>query len=340
MKYVIKFLSHSLLIVAFAYMFYFQEQLENYNFWEWCWTVFVSIIGLLNFYILIIGVQISQDQDTDSDEKLVLRLAGFIEFIIILSIWLMGINNHFLDYSFLVCCSGIFIFACGINKFSFSLISFTSLIWLFVLYNSLTVWHSWLLFFLIILSCITSTIIILINDDVDSETPPCIEIIGLIVGISTFLYTDAFGGMYQDTTNRIIWLCCLISCYFAYIRDNIVMFMTATWFTIVYCLLFLFPTYNVLSWLLIGIVSTFISAGILLYYNYRKRMTNLVNYMFRENKRISKQYNSLVIDYKKLVENYNLKNKSNGSILNNIGVGAERTFGSWLVNSLFEIFIG
>jgi len=149
MKYAIKFLSHFLLLGAFVYIFFFQGQLGNYNFWEWCWTVVISIIGLLNFIVLIAAFNGKDEKDGEEEEKSYLRLAGFIDFLVALSIWLMGVNIHVGDETFLIFVLGLFIMSSGINKFTFSLVTFASSLWLFILFNSLSVWHSWLLFFLI-----------------------------------------------------------------------------------------------------------------------------------------------------------------------------------------------
>lgn len=338
MKYVIKFLFHFLLLASFVYMFYFQGQLEYYNFWEWCWTVGVSIIGLLNFYFLIVGVQISQEKDSDSNEKLVLRLSGFVDFIIVLSIWLMGTNLHFRDYTFLICVLGIFLLSSGINKFTFSLVTFTSSIWLFILFNSLAVWHSWLLFFIIIISCLASTITIFINDVDDSETPPYIECVGLLVSLATFIYSYFISSIeLYGTPILLVWLCYLICSFFAYIRDNIIMFQSVTWLSVTYFVVFMFSSNNVLSLSLLAAVSLFCSLGMFLYYNYKKRMITLMTEMLKLNQNLGRKYNNLVDDYNYLVKNIKKGSSSNSnSLISIVGRGAV----SGAVSTLIKIFMG
>jgi len=113
------------------------------------------------------------------------------------------------------------------------------------------------------------------------------------------------------------------------------MFQSASWLSVTYFIVFMYPWNNVLSWTLLIAVSIFCSLGIFFYYNYRKRMTGLVVYMFDANQKLVKQYKKLVVDYNNLIDYTNKPDRSNP-----ITTGAVSGAASWIMKNLLEAFMG
>ena len=224
MKYLIKFLALTGLAGAVVYSFYVQPEISNYGFWIWALTIVVSLITIGNFAILIA----SSMETEDDTEKGMLIFSSFLSSLIFTAIYFFTTSNDIVDWPYLLSCFIVYILASGFNKRTWSFLFFVATQYLFFCCEmiQMNAWHSWGIYMLFVIIHIVC-IICVIFEHLDSDSPPMLELIGLLFPIVAVIYIwQTNGNTLGHDLNTITLLGYFIISLLASFRDDTSTYLT------------------------------------------------------------------------------------------------------------------
>lgn len=337
MKYVIKFLALTALAGAVIYTFFVQPELSTYGFWLWLFSVTVSLVTIGNYVSLIAACTTENDNET---EKGFLILSSFLSSIVFASIFLYTMRSDYTDWSYLLCCSIVYMLSSGFNKrtWSFVFLGLTQTLFFCLDCIQMNTWHSWGLYILFTIAHIVC-IAVVIFDRMDSDPIPKIELAGLFIPVAAVSYIWAINNAFLDCEiNTMILLCYIIVSLFASLRDDTSTYISISIVSLLY-LFFLSNHYENVVMMITG--GSMLLAGIA-HYLYKSRMTTILAYTMGENKLMIAKYNNLVENYNQAVDYLNnissqSANSYNGQNESSFEKGVYSGIGSTLVRGGFEL---
>ena len=305
MKYVVKVLSLAGLALAVVYTFFINGDVSQYSFWLWTLAIVVSLLTLGNIASIVAALQSSAyvDNKIEEDEKGWLIVSSFLGFLVYSGIFFFTVSQELPDWTYLTCCFFVYLISSGFNRrtWSFVFIGLTQYIFFCEDFFVMNTWHSWAIYALLTIIHVT-VIFFVIADRMDTGKVPPIELVGLLIPVTIFVYTLCVNsGTLQIEMNTFLILCCLIFSLLSSIRDSTNMFVGISIVTIIYLLA---TPCSIGSYLLVFIGICCLLAGIV--HTMRKViLISLLSDATDNNMKLISKYKDLVSEYNNLVSEYN-----------------------------------
>lgn len=302
MKYVVKFLSLAGLALAVVYTFFINGDVSQYGFWLWTLDISALLLTLANIAGLVMAFASAHDKCYD-DEKGLLIASSFIGFLVYSGIFYFSVAQENPDWTYLACCFLVYMLSSGFNSrtWSFVFLGLTQYIFFCEDFFVMNTWHSWAIYAFLTIIHVT-VIFFVIADRMDTGNVPPIELVGLLIPVTIFVYTLCVNsGTLQIEMNTFLILCCLIFSLLSSIRDSTNMFVGISIVTIIYLLA---TPCSIGSYLLVFIGICCLLAGIV--HTMRKViLISLLSDATDNNMKLISKYKDLVSEYNNLVSDYN-----------------------------------
>lgn len=305
MKYVVKVLSLAGLALAVVYTFFINGDVSQYSFWLWTLAIVVSLLTLGNIASIVAALQSSAyvDNKIEEDEKGWLIVSSFLGFLVYSGMFFFTVSQELPDWTYLTCCFFVYLISSGFNRrtWSFVFIGLTQYIFFCEDFFVMNTWHSWAIYALLTIIHVT-VIFFVIADRMDTGKVPPIELVGLLIPVTIFVYTLCVNsGTLQIEMNTFLILCCLIFSLLSSIMDSTNMFVGISIVTIIYLLA---TPCSIGSYLLVLIGVSSLLAGIVHTLN-RSILILLLKNAVDNNNRLASKYKGLISAYNDLVSEYN-----------------------------------